>query len=96
MIVVTAKMNVKAGQRNGFISSCQDLINRSNKEEGCISYKLYSDTYNPDELVMLEFWKDIESLNIHMETEHFKKFGYILDEFLDSEIEIMKYSAVAI
>jgi quinol monooxygenase YgiN len=96
MIVVTAKMNVKAGQKTGFISNCQDLIDRSNKEDGCICYKLYSDTDNPDEMVMLEFWKDIESLNIHMETEHFKKFGYILEEFLDSEIEIRKYTADAI
>jgi len=93
MIVVTAKMTVKPGLKDEFVSGCQELIEATRKEEGCMSYKLYSDTDIQNELVMLEFWEDIESLNIHMETEHFKKFGDILDKFLVADIDVISYSA---
>jgi quinol monooxygenase YgiN len=93
MIVVTAKMTIKSGFKDEFVACCQELIEATRKEKGCISYNLYSDTDNQNELVMLEFWEDIGSLNIHMETEHFKKFGGILDKFLVADIEVISYSA---
>ena len=41
---------------------------------------------------MLEKWENIESLNAHMDTDHFKKFGGTIERFLTKEIEIKSYS----
>jgi quinol monooxygenase YgiN len=73
MIIVTATMKVKPGNKNVFISEAQDLISETRKEDGCISYNLLADTEDENVLVMLEQWKDLNSLNKHMETEHFKQ-----------------------
>lgn len=93
MIVVTAKMKLKSGIKEEFILKSQDLINATRDEEGCLSYRLYSDTDDPNVLIMLEFWKDMDSLDSHSESEHFKNFGNILDQYLDDEIEITKFQA---
>ncbi len=91
MIVVTAKMKVKSGLKDEFIGKAQDLITNTRAEDGCLSYSLYSDTDDPNNLVMLEFWKDLESLDLHMESEHFIRFGKVLNDYLASEIGIEKF-----
>lgn len=93
MIIVTAKMKVKSGFKDKFVGEAQDLIKHTRSEEGCLSYSLYSDTDDPDHLVMLEHWKDMSSLDSHMESDHFKKFGEILDKYLEEDIEIAKFSS---
>ena len=92
MIIVTAKMNLKPGKKDEFISKAQDLICATRLEEGCISYGLYASTENKDELVMLEHWEDINSLNTHMETNHFKQFGKIIKQLLTEKIDVKSYS----
>lgn len=91
MIVVTAKMKIKSGLKDEFIGEAQDLITATRAENGCISYNLYSDTDDQNDLVMLEFWEDLDSLDIHMESDHFKRFGTILGKYVDEEMEISKF-----
>jgi quinol monooxygenase YgiN len=91
MIIVTAKMMVKPEMKEAFILKSKDLISSTRQEKGCISYDLYNNTENKDELIMLEKWNDRDSLNKHMETEHFKKFGSTLEQFLTKEIQIKSY-----
>ena len=91
MIIVTATMNVKPGNKDTFILESQDLISETRKEDGCISYNLLADTEDENILVMLEQWKDTNSLNNHMKTDHFKQFGEAIDQFLAKEIDIQSY-----
>jgi len=93
MIIVTARMKVKSGKMESFISKTQYLISSTRQEKGCISYNLYASTEEDDVLIMLEQWIDIKSSNEHMETDHFKKFGNTIEHFLEEKIEIKSYSA---
>jgi quinol monooxygenase YgiN len=92
MIIVTAMMNVKPGKKDAFILDAKELVVTTRQEKGCISYDLLASTEDEDLLVMLEKWENIESLNAHMETDHFKKFGGTIERFLTKEIEIKSYS----
>ncbi|HEX7468836.1 MAG TPA: putative quinol monooxygenase [Methanobacterium sp.] len=92
MIIVTAMMNVKPGIKHAFILEAKQLVEATRSEKGCISYDLLASTENDDLLVMLEKWEDIDSLNRHMETDHFKKFGDTIERFLTNEIEVNSYS----
>ncbi len=92
MIIVIAIMNVKPGKKDAFILDAKDLVTETRQETGCISYDLLTSTEDEDLLVMLEKWEDIESLNAHMETDHFKKFGETIERFLTKEIEVKSYS----
>ena len=92
MIIVTATMNLKPNKKEEFILKAQDLISATRLEEGCISYGLYVSTENKDELVMLERWEDNNSLNKHMETDHFKQFGNTIKQLLTGKIDVKSYS----
>jgi quinol monooxygenase YgiN len=92
MIIVTAKMHVKPGKKDDFILKTQDLIEATRKEDGCISYHLYASTEDENILVMLEHWEDYASLNTHMETNHFKKFGETIESHLAKDLDVTSYS----
>ncbi len=93
MIMVTAKITAKSGERDNIIAKAQDLITSSRSDLGCISYNLYASTENKDVLVMLEQWENFELLHAHMQTEHFKVFGTATEDILAEKIDISVYSA---
>jgi quinol monooxygenase YgiN len=93
MIVVTAKMNVNPDFKYDFMVATEPLIKHTRSEKGCLSYNLYADIDDPNQMVMLEFWKDAESLDAHMDSLHFKAFGKAIPEYLADEIELSKYEA---
>jgi quinol monooxygenase YgiN len=93
MIVVTAKMKVKPNFKYDFMVETEPLIKHTRSEEGCLSYNLYTDLDDPNQLVMIEFWKDMASLDAHMESKHFKTFGNAIPKYLTEEIDISKFEA---
>jgi quinol monooxygenase YgiN len=93
MIIVSAIITAKKGNRNEIIAKSQNVIESTRKEEGCISYQLYASTEDVDVLLMFERWANMESLESHMKTEHFKEFGQAIEDILAKEIEIGIYNA---
>ncbi len=93
MIIVTAKITTKPGERDKIISKSQDLIDSSRLDPGCISYNLYASTEDDNTLVMLEQWENPEVLESHMQTKHFKAFGAATENILAEEMDISVYSA---
>ncbi len=93
MIVVTAKMKVIPASKYEFMVETEPLIKHTRSEKGCISYNLYTDIDDPNQMVMLEFWKDMDSLDAHMDTAHFKRFGEAISKYLTGEIDISKFEA---
>jgi len=75
MIIVTATITANPGERDKIIAKSRDLIESSRLEPGCISYDLYANTEDDDVLLMLEQWENLEVLQSHTQTEHFKAFG---------------------
>ena len=93
MILVTAKIKSKSGERNKIISKSKDLIESTRLESGCISYNLYESVEDVNLLLMFEQWKTTEALESHMQTDHFKAFGAAIEEFLGEKLDITIYSA---
>lgn len=93
MIIVAARITAKDGNREELISKSQNVIESTRQESGCISYELLASTEDDDVLMMFERWESMESLDAHMQTEHFKSFGLAIEELVAREIEIKIYSA---
>ncbi|MEL7670325.1 putative quinol monooxygenase [Methanobacterium sp.] len=93
MIMVTAKITAKSGEKENIIAKAQDLIISSRLDPGCISYNLYTSTEDENVLLMLEQWENFELLQSHMQTEHFKVFGTATEDILADEMDISVYSA---
>ncbi|MGB9977975.1 putative quinol monooxygenase [Methanobacterium sp.] len=96
MIIVTAKITAKLGEKDNIISKTQDLIDSSRLESGCISYNLYTSTEDKNVLLMLEQWENQDALRLHMQTEHFKTFNTAIKDNLEGEVNISVYSAESI
>ncbi len=92
MIIVTAKIKAKNGEKDKIIEKAQDLIESTRLESGCIGYDLFASTENDNVLMMLEKWENQSVLDLHMQTDHFKEFGKAIEEFLAENLKIYIYS----
>ncbi len=72
MIAVYASHTVSEENASKFIAAAADLIAATRKEKGNISYELVRGTADATLFAFMEKWADRESLDAHMQTEHFK------------------------
>ncbi|BDZ67725.1 putative quinol monooxygenase [Methanobacterium ferruginis] len=93
MIIVTANITAKPGERDELISKSQDVIESTRQEQGNISYELLASTEDENVLLMFEKWESKEALDAHMQTEHFKAFGTAIKDIIAKELDITLYSA---
>ncbi len=59
--------------RKPLIVASTELVELSLHDEGCIAYDLYSSLTVTNHLMICETWKDRESLDAHMKSEHFRR-----------------------
>ena len=82
---IIAQVFIKPEHVDAFLASTTDLIAKSRAEEGCITYNLYQDPNDSTKLLFFEEWKNQAAIDFHFETEHFKNFGKMLEEFASAE-----------
>ena len=74
MIAVIAKVPVKSEAKDEAIEEVKALMAKVAGEEGTLHYTLNIDKNDPDTLVFIERYKDMEALGAHGATEHFQEF----------------------
>jgi quinol monooxygenase YgiN len=95
MISMVAKIPVKEEKLNEAIEAFKELMKEVAKEEGTLSYTLNVSPKDPFTLVMLERYKDKESLIAHSSTPHFKAFSTKAAEFFAGKMEVMRMDELA-
>jgi len=87
--LVIAHIDVKEEQLNAFLPLVRNLVKESNKEEGCLAYKLHLEDGKENKFLMYEIYSDIEAVEKHKNSKHFldfeEKAGKLLNA-LDVEI----------
>jgi quinol monooxygenase YgiN len=83
-IVLNVTYTVKDGKREEFYQSAADaeIPEKSRLEEGNIRYDYFYPVDSPNQLLLIEVWKDRDSLNNHKETEHFNKLQAIKETYV--------------
>jgi quinol monooxygenase YgiN len=71
MIMSTARDYIQPDKVKEYLPLIEVLIKETRKEKGNINYTLYQEETNKGEFVLLEYWKDQESLDAHFLTNHF-------------------------
>lgn len=94
MIKIVAKNTLKDGQRDSFIQLAQELIEKSKSEAGCISYDLLQDINNESVLTFIEEWEDQNAIDLHNNSEHFKRIVPMLAEFLIGKSDLNIYKEI--
>ncbi|MFC7371991.1 putative quinol monooxygenase [Fictibacillus iocasae] len=91
MIIIHAELQVNIAKEEAFLHEVQDLIAASQQEEGNVSYSLKRDVENPSHFTMVEVWKDIEAVQFHNSTDHFKAFNGKATQYLAAPPAIKLY-----
>ena len=82
---IIAQIFIKPENVDAFLAATKDLIEKSRAEAGCITYNLYQDPNDKTKLLFFEEWKNQAAIDFHFETEHFKAFGAMLEEFASQD-----------
>lgn len=70
MIVVIAKVSVKPERKQELLKLAEGVIAATRAEEGCISYTLLDNPYDPGGCLFVEEWTDLPALQKHAASAH--------------------------
>ena len=88
MIGVVATIKIQNGKERDFEKIAKMLVAEVNlKEEENLYYRLYKKSKNI--YVMLEGYLNRNSLTLHIQTDHYKKYGKAMSEYLDGVPEVI-------
>lgn len=94
MIVVNVRYFTKPGMRDAFYEAVMKsgVPEKSRAEEGNLKYDYYFSVDDPDEVFLLENWKDSEAFEFHKTQDHFLNgLTAIKEEFLQkTELKIFE------
>lgn len=93
-LTVIAKVIAKNESVEIVKSELLKLIEPTRKEDGCIEYKLHQDNETPTVFIFYETWENLDFLEQHMNTDHFKSFVSVVGSLVE-EIIIHKMTKVA-
>ena len=93
MIKVVAKGYFYEGKAEEAIKLYEELVEKTRKEDGCISYSLFRDIEDDSILTMIEEWESKDALDKHKKTEHFTRLVPIIGELRKSS-EVNVYQQV--
>jgi quinol monooxygenase YgiN len=86
--MITAKVFIKPGLEEEFISAAKMMIENSNKEDGCLGYMLYQDPYEKTNFIFVEKYKSQAAVDAHFATVYFKEFGTKTADMTSRPMEI--------
>lgn len=91
MIIIHARMSVKPENKEEFLQEIEAVIKESRAEAGNNGYELFQDPKDPNSLVMVENWKDMEAVQAHNTSTHFQKFIAAAREMLSAPLQADVY-----
>ena len=88
MIILNVTYTCKPGMRQAYLDALhsEGLDQACRDEEGNIKYDYYLSETDPDEILLVEKWRDAEILAVHMQTAHFKRIGEIKSVYVDKTV----------
>ncbi|PKV50999.1 quinol monooxygenase YgiN [Aquimarina sp. MAR_2010_214] len=82
---VIARLGVQKESVEQFLTYAKKMVQESNIEEGCISYSLYQEIDNSTGFIFYEEYTDMDAVNTHNSSNHFKEFISLVSSMLTLE-----------
>ncbi|EAG9222066.1 monooxygenase ycnE [Listeria monocytogenes] len=95
MLHIEAQITVKKEQTEAFLQAAKEVIAASRAEAGNHGYELVQSVENETVLYMLEKWTDMDAIQQHNDSDHFKKFQKLAADFVAKELEISVLTPLA-
>lgn len=71
MIRLNAFVQTTAAHCDEVKKLARQLIEKSRKDEGCISYDFFESSTRPEVFLFCETWRDQAAIDLHASAEHF-------------------------
>ncbi|WP_010238795.1 putative quinol monooxygenase [Clostridium arbusti] len=94
MITITAKSIVKQDKIDEFINLAKELVKKSVKESGCISYNLYQNINYENMFTVIEEWESKKAIKSHNDSDHFKSIVPELEKLREKNADVNLYKKV--
>jgi quinol monooxygenase YgiN len=91
MIIVLAKLIPKEGKDDEIINAALNLVGETRKEDANIEYNFDKDIED-DTYLFIEKWEDINGLNNHIASDHFKNFNKVIEP-LSEDMDIKVFNS---
>ncbi len=91
MIVVTGVIEIDSEHVWPATTAAGKMIEATEKEDGCITYRFYVDITDQRCFRVYEEWVSEEALQAHMKTPHMAEFQKALKSFRILDSNIIKY-----
>ncbi|MBW4085154.1 putative quinol monooxygenase [Paenibacillus sp. S150] len=92
MIIIHAVMQVNPEFKEKFLAEASQLLAATHKEEGNLSYELYNHFEQENTYIMVETWRDSESVSSHNASPHFTGFAAKAPEFLTAPLDVKVFN----
>ena len=69
-----AYLSVDPPNREAFLATARQLVDRSRKDAGCVQYDLHQETGNPGAFVIYEVWQSEALWRDHIAADHIAAF----------------------
>lgn len=86
MIVLNVTYKCKPNMRSVFLSAItrEGIDAASRTEAGNLKYEYYLSVAEPDELLLVEWWKDAQAVTEHGKQEHYAALGRLKADYVES------------
>ncbi|EDK4067678.1 antibiotic biosynthesis monooxygenase [Listeria monocytogenes] len=95
MLHIEAQITVKKEQTEAFLQAAREVIAASRAEAGNHGYELVQSVENETVFYMLEKWADMDAIQQHNGSDHFKNFQKLAADFVAKELEISVLTPLA-
>jgi len=87
-LTLTVAMQAKAGQEDRLREELTGMIEPTEAEAGCLSYRPLVDPNTHGAMLIVEEWVDRTALDVHFTTPHFNRIAAVLDEVLAESYDL--------
>ncbi|WP_164914149.1 putative quinol monooxygenase [Aquimarina sediminis] len=82
---VIARLSVQKESIEQFLAKAKIMVQNSNKEEGCLTYRLFQEVDSSADFIFYEEYINKEAVDKHNSSDHFKEFLTFASSILTKE-----------
>lgn len=86
--VINARIMIKPEAIEQFLALAKTMVEKSNSEQGCLTYKLYQEVGNSQSFIFYEVYENQDAVNIHNSSPYFKTFIEQMSELASDKPQV--------
>jgi quinol monooxygenase YgiN len=87
VIIVIARVRLRAERRDEFLGLLLEVQEASRRDDGCLNYAYHVEIGDPERMIAVEEWRDMDALAAHLRTEHVQRLIAAIGEMTE-DLEI--------